>query len=182
MHETFYKPTHGLSIAMDNIETAKNLMAGGKYKEAGNVLNRLLQKNRDNDELWYFLGILAVKLKNYESAHEYLERALSIRKKPEYLWFMGMTYMETLELDAAIEAFEDLLRIDSKNVNANFFLSICYLLLDDPTSERYMKKAYTLDKNKTKQLLKNFFHAFASKSPDVKPALKNKIKKELENL
>ena len=40
---------------MDDLETVKNLLAAGKYPEAGRLLNRLLQKNRDNDELWYFL-------------------------------------------------------------------------------------------------------------------------------
>lgn len=167
---------------MEELEIAKDMLASGKYREAGRVLNRLLRKNRENDELWYFLGVLAVKLKNYELAHEYLERAVSINKKPEYLWFSGMAYMETLEIDEAIDTFEEVLKIDKRSVDANFFLAICYLLLDDPESERYIKAAYDIDKKKTKQLLKNFFQVFVSKTPGLRAGLKAKIEKELKNL
>ncbi len=167
---------------MDELKTARDFLAAGKYHEAGSILNRLIQKNRDSDELWYFLGVLAVKLKNYDAAHEYLERALSLEKKPEYLWFKGMAYMETLEIADAIEVFEEVLRMDKNNVDANFFLSVCCLLLDDSRSEIYMKKAYKLDKKKTKQLMKNFFEAFISRTPGLRPALKSKIEKELSSL
>ncbi len=167
---------------MDELETVKNLLAGGKYQEAGRLLNRLLQRNRDNDELWYFLGVLAVKLKNYDLAHEHLERAISLRKKPAYLWFKGMAHMETLEIKEAIEVFRELLEIEGSSVDANFFLAICYLLFDDPRSERHMKKAYRLDKKRTKQLLKNFFSTFIGGSPEIRGSLKTKIEKELEGL
>lgn len=165
---------------MDELETARNYLSKGKYREAGSILNRLITTNRDNDELWYFLGVLAVKLRNYDSAHEYLERAISLNKKPEYLWFKGMAYMETLEIEDAIGVFHEVLDIDKNNVDANFFLSICYLLLDDSKSDVYMKKAYKKDKKKTKQLLRNFFEAFISGS--ARPGLKSKIGKQLDSL
>ena len=165
---------------MDELQTARNYLSKGKYSEAGTILNRLIRKNRDNDELWYFLGVLAVKLKNYDTAHEYLERALSLNKKPEYLWFKGMAYMETLEIEDAVAVFHEVLDIDRNNVDANFFLSICYLLLDDSKSDIYMKKAYKKDKKKTKQLLRNFFEAFVSRS--ARPGLKSKIEKHLDTL
>jgi len=154
---------------MDELEIARGHLAKGRYREAGSILNRLIEKNRDNDELWYFLGVLAVKLKNYDTAYEYLERAISLDRKPEYLWFKGLAHMETLE-------------IDNKNVEANFFLAICYLLLDDSRSETYMKKAYRLDSKKTKQLLKNFFEAFVRKSGSLRPGLKSKIEKQLGSI
>lgn len=167
---------------MDELKTARDFLAAGKYHEAGSILNRLIRDNRDSHELWYFLGILAVKLKNYDSAHEYLERAISLKKKPEYFWFKGMAYMETLEITYAIEAFEEVLRMDKNNVEANFFLSVCYLLLDDSRSETYMKRAYKLNRKKTKQLMKNFFEAFVSRTPGLRPALKSKIEKGLGGL
>ena len=165
---------------MDELQTARNYLSKGKYQEAGTILNRLIQNNRDNAELWYFLGVLAVKLRNYDTAHEYLERAISLNKKPEYLWFKGMAYMETLEIDYAMEVFHEVLEIDKNNVDANFFLSICYLLLDDSKSDIYMKKAYKKDKKKTKQLLNNFFEAFVGRS--ARPGLKLKIEKQLDSL
>jgi len=165
---------------MDKLQTAKEYLSKGRYREAGNILNGLIRENRDNDELWYFLGVLAVKLRNYDTAQEYLERAISLNKKPEYLWFRGMAYMETLEIEAAIYAFREVLEIDKNNVDANFFLSICYLLLDDSKSDFYMKKAYAKDKKKTKQLLKNFLEAFVGGS--ARPGLKSKIEKQIDGL
>ena len=167
---------------MHELGTVRNLLAAGKYREAERILNRLLKENRDNDELWYFLGILAAKLNNHDSAQEYLERAITLKKKPEYLWFRGMAYMEIFEIEQAIEAFEELLKIDAKNIDANFFLSICYLLLDDSRSEKYLKMAYELDKRKTKRLLKNFFDVFVSRAPAITENMKLKIEKELKTL
>ncbi|NYZ77123.1 tetratricopeptide repeat protein [Candidatus Micrarchaeota archaeon] len=167
---------------MGEFERARNLISAGKYDEAGRLLNRLISEDRENDRLWYLLAILAVKLKNHETAQEYLERAVSLSKKPEYLWLRGMAYMELLEIDEAIRAFRELLEVNPSSVEGNFFLAVCYLLVDDPQSERFMKKAYSLDKKKTRQLLGNFFEAFVSKSPETRRTLKAKIEKELASL
>jgi tetratricopeptide (TPR) repeat protein len=163
---------------MDELDTAKRLISAGKYGEASRVLNKLLKKNRENDQLWYFLGLLALKMKNYDLTEQYLDEAISIRTKPEYFWLKGMAYLELLEVEAAIETFRKLLEMDEKNADANFFLSICYLLLDDPRSEKFLKRAYIINKKRTKQLLRNFFETFVKQ--DTTESLAAKIKAEID--
>ncbi len=166
---------------MGEIEKIKNMLAGGKYREAAELINHLIEKNKENDELWYFLGIIALKFKNYDLADEYFERAFSLNRKAEYLKLRGMSYMEQLEIEAAIEVFEKMLELKD-SVDANFFLSVCYLLLDDPQSEVFLKKAYKLDRRKTTQLLRNFFKTFLENSREISASLKENIKDELEEL
>ncbi len=169
------------SIVMDELETAKKMISAGKYREAGRVINKLLRKNRENDQLWYFLGLLALKMKNYDLADEYIEQAISIKTKPEYFWLKGMAKLEILETEAAIETFSRLLEMDENNVDANFFLSVCYLLIDDLRSEKFLKKAFKLNKRRTKQLLRNFFETFIKERADTAPAVLTKISEEIEN-
>jgi len=169
------------SIVMEELETAKKLISGGKYREAARLINRLLKKNRENDQLWYFLGLLSLKMKNYELADEYLEQAISISSRPEYFWLKGVAQLEILETEAAIETFSRLLKMDEDNVDANFFLSVCYLLLDDPRSEKFLKKAFMLNKKRTKQLLRNFFETFVRPRTDSGPSIVTRLSKEIEN-
>ncbi len=167
---------------MNEIDTAKKLISAGKYREAGRILNSLLKKNRENDQLWYFLALLSLKMKNYDLTDEYLDQAISIRTKPEYFWLKGVAYLEVLETEAAIESFRRLLEMDEKNVDANVFLSMCYLLVDDPQSEKYLKRAFKLNKKRTKQLLRNFFHAFVKGNRSTTESLAAKITEEIEGL
>jgi tetratricopeptide (TPR) repeat protein len=167
---------------MGELENARALIASGRYNEAKRVLNKLVMHDRENDQLWYLLAILALKLKNYENVHEYLERAIAINKKPEYLQLKGMAHMEIFEINEAIEAFNELLKIEPNHLEGNFFLAICYLLIDDPQSEIYIKKAYQIDKKRTKRLLKNFFDEFINYLPETDEDTKRKIEKELETL
>lgn len=165
---------------MDELETARKLISTGKYKEASRVISRMLRKNRENDQLWYFLGLLSLKMKNYDLTDQYLDHALSIKTKPEYFWLKGMAYLELLEMEAAAGAFRKLLEMDEKNADANFFLSVCYLLMDDPQSERFLKRAYKLNKKRTKQLLRNFFETFIKGNRDVSESLAAKIADEIK--
>ncbi|MCM8776071.1 MAG: tetratricopeptide repeat protein, partial [Candidatus Omnitrophica bacterium] len=128
---------------------------------------------------WYLLGILAMKLKNYELAHEYFERALLIKKKQEYLMFDGLAYLETLDVEEAERRFLEYLELKPDDSEVNFYLAVCYLLQGDPRSRDAIARAYAIDKKKTKMMLQDFFHEVIEKNPAFSESVKNEIRKKI---
>ena len=159
----------------NTIEKAKNLLNSGKFRETGALLNMLLGKDKNNDELWYLRGLVSLKLKNYETAQEYFERALWIKKRAEYYQIKGMAHMEMYEFEEAIDQFEKAAHIDEKNPSTFFYIALCYMFLNNPVGKEYMEKAYSISKKKTKELVKNFYSVF------FKEELTDGTKKDLES-
>ncbi|NYZ77741.1 hypothetical protein H0O02_05520 [Candidatus Micrarchaeota archaeon] len=93
-----------------------------------------------------------------------------------------MAHMEILEIEDAVETFGRLLEIDPDSLAGNFYTAIGYLLLGDPQCGKYIRKAYKIDRKRTKQLLRNFFDAFIGSSPETGRGVKAKIEKELSEL
>ncbi|MEM2909263.1 MAG: tetratricopeptide repeat protein [Candidatus Bilamarchaeaceae archaeon] len=157
----------------------KALLAKGKYREAEQVLNNFVFKEKNNDTAWYLLGILALKLKNYDHAHEYFERALALNKKPEYLMFDGLAYLENLDIEEAEGRFAEYLAIRPEDASVNFYLALCYLLLGDPRSRDAFRKAYSIDKERTRRMLRDFFVELIEKNPAYSEAVKEELKKKI---
>lgn len=166
---------------MANLDDGKirTLLAKGKYKEAGSLLDEFVLIEKKNDAAWYLLGILAMKLKNYEQAHEYFARAATISRKADYLLFDGLAYLENLDVHAAENSFSECLKINQNDPEVNFYMAICYLLEGDTRSGDYLKRAYRLDRDKTKRLLRDFFHEVIENNPIYSSSVKEQIRKEL---
>ncbi len=161
---------------MGEIDTAKNLIENSHFREAGLILDKLLGKDKENSELWYFRGLVSMKLKNYGAAHECFDRAIFISRKPHYHKIKGMSHLEVFEVESALEHFLAALSISPKDATINFFVFVCYLLLDDPRAKNYVEKAYLLDRQKTKLLLYSFYKLFLKSDKSINP----KLLKELE--
>ncbi|MFH1221582.1 MAG: tetratricopeptide repeat protein [Candidatus Micrarchaeota archaeon] len=157
----------------------KSLLAKGKYKDAGVLLDSYLLEDRNNAVAWYLVGILAMKLKNYELAHEHFERALTVKRLPECLLFDGLAYMEMLEIEPAKAKFGEYLAVNPNDAEANFYMAICYLLQGNPLSGQYIKKAHTVDKEKTLRLLRDFFREVIESNPAYDSTIKEQLKKKL---
>lgn len=157
------------------IGQARSLLNAERYREAANVLNLLIGKNKGNDELWYLRGLVSLKLKNYENAQECFERALWLSKKAAYHKIRGMAYMETYELEAAIGEFESASLLDGRDAGIFFYIAVCHMFLNNPLGRDYLEKAYALNKKKTKELAGKFYMVFFNGNPLLSP----KIRKEL---
>lgn len=167
---------------MDDVSKARDLLTKQKYKEAGEVLDGLLAKEKKNDEAWYLRGVLSLKLKNYQKAQEHFDRAIAIKKKADYYKMKGMAYFEVYEIENAIKSFLAALKQNSSDSVSHFFLAVCYMLQDDGKATKYMKKAYELDAKKTKQLLSNFYTLFLEKDTYITEAQKKKILERIKSL
>jgi tetratricopeptide (TPR) repeat protein len=163
-------------------DEVRSLLAQQRYRDAGRVLDGMLRQSRDDDELWYLRGIISLKLKGYDSAQEYFERALFIRKKPDYFRMKGMAHFEIFELDDAVDAFTDALAMQPREAETEFFIAICYMLMDDPRSDRHLKRARQLDPRRTNQLLSNFYSFFIEKDPRIGDAQKKSLAQKIKSL
>ncbi|MBI5227283.1 tetratricopeptide repeat protein [Candidatus Micrarchaeota archaeon] len=164
---------------MGDSTRARQLIAQGQYKEAKELIEDLLREN-DDDELYYLRGIISLKMKNYESAQSYFTRAMIIDNKALYHRTSAMAYFEIFDIHSAIEAFRRSLQLDSQDHTANFFLALSYMLVDEPTSSEYLKRAYAINPKKTQQLLFRFYELFVKKDPAVSDAQKKKIMQSIE--
>ncbi|HLD59592.1 MAG TPA: hypothetical protein VI912_01250 [Candidatus Bilamarchaeaceae archaeon] len=163
---------------MDDVEKAKELLKNRNYLEAAELIENSLKKN-ENDELWYLRGIISLKLKSYDYAHECFETAYWINKKPEYLKTDGMAYMEMLEVEEAIEKFKEANEI-KEDAEHYFFIAVCYMFLNDDKSKEFLKKAYEMNKDKTVRLLKDFFNSFFRDNPEVGQKTKEMIEEKID--
>lgn len=164
---------------MEEIEQAKALLAQHKYKDAAAEIDRILQSQAGNGELWYLRGIVSLKMRNYDAAQECFERALLLGKKSRYFQIKGMAHFELFELEEAVSAFKDALEIEPDDATTNFFLAMCYLFMDDARSDALVKKAYSLDARKTRQLLLNFYALFLKADPRVGEVQKKRIEERI---
>ncbi|MDD5171439.1 MAG: tetratricopeptide repeat protein [Candidatus ainarchaeum sp.] len=167
---------------MEDMEQARSLLAKQRYREAADLLDRLLPRDSDNDELWYLRGMVSLKLKNYDAAQECFERALLLGKKSRYYQIKGMAHFEVFEMEEAAEAFLNALALEPNDATSNFFLAMCYLFLDDPRSDAHIKRAHEINSKKTKQLLLNFYTLFLKDDPRTSVAQRNAIEAQIKSL
>ncbi len=167
---------------MDSAEEAKSLLSRQKYREAGAMLERLIARGRGNDELLYLRGMCSLKLKNYDLALDYFERALVAKPRSKYHLIKGMAHFEIFDMREAQEEFKRSLAMEPEDPVAHFFLSLCYLFQDDPRSTKHLKIAYEKDSKRTKQLLMNFYSLFLQNDPRITPAMHARLEARLKEL
>ena len=164
---------------MGDSTRARQLIAQGHYREAKDIIEQLIRQKED-DELYYLRGIISLKMKNHDSAQEYFERAIAMENRAIYHRTSGMAYFEIFDIENAVSSFKDALALDPQDHTANFFLALSYMLVDDPTSTDYLKRAYAINPRKTQQLLYRFYELFIKKDPAISDAQKKKIMESIE--
>lgn len=159
----------------------KELIKSREYLTAGKILDLEISKNKNNPNLWYLRGIVSLKSKNYPHSLECFDRALQLKKDFEYFRIKGMTYLEMFEFEEALIEFENALKL-RKDSEVYFYISLCYMFLDDPRAREYMETAYLRDKEKTKKLLLSFYSGVFENSWELNEKQKKELKELLDSL
>lgn len=162
---------------MGDYQAINSLIEKGAYKEASHSLDVQLRDVRNDDYLWYLRGLVSLRLKNYEFAHECFLRAIAINPKHIYHKMNGLAHLEQFELDGANESL--LKAQDGADAGAYVFLAISYILSDTPGSGVLLKKAYSINRPKTVQILSYFYNTFFKDNPFVNEKSKEQIEKKL---
>lgn len=102
------------------IRQAQEDLKAGRYSQAAQELSRALEAEPRNWSLWYYLGVTRVQLKETGPAAEAFEKArhLAPQEAPAYFG-LGLLYMQSGEVDKALEAYRDGLARDANDMAAN---------------------------------------------------------------
>ena len=98
----------------------------GFNEEALSNLQYLEKYFPEDAELQYNLGIQYEKLKDFENAKKCYKRAVELSPQEDFYYNLGEVLVELGEWDEAINAFNTVLKTDSKDGNCYFNLGICY--------------------------------------------------------
>lgn len=164
------------------MSAVKGLLTKERYKEAAAMLDDMLKKEKENSELWYLRSVVCLKTRSYESALEYLERALILSEKSQYHTMRGMVFFETFDFENAIESFKRAVVLDGTDINAAFLAALSYMMLDRPESSHYLNIALRINPKKAKTMLMNSYGLLIKNDPRISQETKKKIEYEMENL
>lgn len=112
-------------------ELAFLLSDSGFIEEALSNLIYLAKYFPEDAELFYNLGILYEKLKDYNSAKESYLTAIKISPQDDFYYNLGEVLVTLKEWDEAINAFNTVLKSDSNDGNCYFNLGLCYFYKDE---------------------------------------------------
>lgn len=139
-----------------------------------------LSKNFSHDEgIFYNLGIVYEKMKNFEKAKDMYIKTLEI--KPDYTdarYNLGLVYTELREFDNAIECFNKVLEEDDNDSNTYFNIGLVYFKKKDYiNSIQYFQR--TIDLN-DEDLYAHFYIGNIYKELGDNEAAKSEFEKVLE--
>ena len=113
-------------------ELAVLLIDCGYNDEALKNLLYLSSKYTDDVGIFYNLGIVYEKLKNFSKAKDAYLKAISIDNKfYDAIYNLGLVYSELKEYDKAIDAFNKVLEDDSNDSNTYFNIGLAYFKKGD---------------------------------------------------
>ena len=102
------------------------LVNNGFNEEAEGNLRYLIKYFPDDAELYYNLGIVYEKLKDFEKARDCYQKAVELSPQEDFYYNLGDVLVELKEWDEAILAFRKVLETDPNDGNSYFNLGLCY--------------------------------------------------------
>lgn len=107
-----------------------------------------LELDKDNPELYYFVGLLQNKLAEFEKAEEAFGKAIELEPENEkYYFYLGVIYEKMKMYSKSIEAMKKALEIKQNHPNALNYLGYLYAeqSVNLDKAEKYLKEALKLE-------------------------------------
>lgn len=119
----------------------------GFNEEALKNLIWLSKVFNDDSGIFYNLGIVYEKLKNFKKAKESYQRAIEIEPEAiDAIYNLGLVCTDLKEFDIAVKCFEKVISTDNEDSNSYFNLGLVYFKMGNyPKATEYFQK--TLDLN-----------------------------------
>ncbi|MFO7848908.1 MAG: tetratricopeptide repeat protein [Spirochaetia bacterium] len=135
----------------DAVEEASELFMEDKPSEAIPLLQRALEEQPQDEDLYFYLGIAYEQLEEWESAVETYERGLSLgKKRSTFLFNLGNNYSRMGEQEEAIEAYTEAIEED-----------------EDDTPEAYLNRANLMVKTGEYPSAIEDYRTYLSLKPDT---------------
>ena len=107
------------------------LADSGFNEEALSNLQYLTKYFPEDADIFYNIGILFEKLKDFKKAKKSYKKAIELNPQDDYHYNLGEVLVSLEEWDDAIEAFSSVIKNDSKDGNCYFNLGLCFLNKDE---------------------------------------------------
>lgn len=107
------------------------LADSGFNEEALSNLQYLTKYFPEDADIFYNIGILFEKLKDFKKAKKSYKKAIELNPQDDYYYNLGEVLVSLEEWDDAIEAFSSVIKNDSKDGNCYFNLGLCFLNKDE---------------------------------------------------
>ena len=102
------------------------LVNNGFNEEAEGNLRYLIKYFPKDAELYFNLGIVYEKLKDFEKAEKAYEKAIKLNPEEDFYYNYGEVLVELKKWETAIDVFKKVLETDSNDGNCYFNLGVCY--------------------------------------------------------
>ena len=110
----------GIKSAIENLNT-------GNLQQAELICREILKNQTENPEALHILGIVCLRIRNYDSAIHYFRRTLQIKPKLDGVHAnLGIALKYKGQLDEAMTCFRKALLI---NPNCSIFICAAYYLI-----------------------------------------------------
>lgn len=114
--------------ATDLVSQGIQLFRDGKDKEAIQVLKEASKGQKENADLWHFLGMAQYRTNQMKDAVKSFQKAIKLR--PDFVpsrISLAILFLRTDKLKGAAQEAEQVLLLDPKNVDANYIVAELHL-------------------------------------------------------
>lgn len=172
----------GYNKIQDNtIQKIRTLISENKLNAAIKLTKSYLSLKPNNPELWFLRSVIALKQNQHELATGFIDKAITISKKPEYIKHKAIIKMDLNEFEEAMRLFKEESALKN-DVESMVYAGCCGFLLEDPESSVYLSHALKSDRKKTKEMLNDFYHIFFELDPLIGDGVKKMLKKKIDEL
>jgi tetratricopeptide (TPR) repeat protein len=110
--------------SQENYDEVLHHIQSKDYKNAQNLLEKLLVQHPGHPDLLHLLGVCCLETQQINTAVDYLEKATVIkRKNPRFQYHYGISLVKTDRLEEAESAFKDALKLDPDFIDARYNLA-----------------------------------------------------------
>ncbi|RLD45542.1 MAG: hypothetical protein DRI86_05410 [Bacteroidetes bacterium] len=144
---------NAVNISPDSISfymrLADNFMKVGKIKNALGVLKKVTSLDKNYTDAWIKLGEIHLMFRKYQDVFNYANKALEANQYSDMAYFLkAYTFKEMKDTNMAILNFQECLKNNPQNYNANIELGILFMSLQNPLSITYFNNAIAIDSTK----------------------------------
>ena len=128
----------------ENLATA--LFSTGDYAGAAREYSRAIENEPRRFDLYNKLGVAILQAGDASGSIKAFDAALSLKKNPQSLFFIGVALKETGNYREAVARIEESLTLAPENVEAHLLAAECYRALGDTVGvSRHIETARSMD-------------------------------------
>ncbi len=136
---------------------ANELFLNNNFNEAESIYINLIKQYPDKDSLYYNLGVIYLKINNFNKGIEIILKYISLSKNPDnkFFYLISLLYEKNNNILPAIRYIKKLVKYDAEK--NNFKIAKLYKKIDCINlSNKYLDRCYKLSKNNFYKIYKLF--------------------------